>query len=1281
MAPPSKYSADQLGFIQLWMPEFLLKKAGKRLDQFWPRMNKAWLKDWPVELEIGLPLQEVDANAGPPPELTEQQRDALNVGLETRFKQLRNSFFNAYAKIRSQRGGVGKSALSLAALLFKARPKGRRRHQVLEVFQKLYPEKVRAALRLSEYDSLNEAALCRNDEGEWIDDEDDETKMKRVSSTRSKRMRVWRRVAQEVWEAEPEPVKEKVREMARKEPAVVATPDENEDGAPVERTPEEYQLSIDESIQVAEMFLGEFQKMTGWMGVLVYGGPMPNHNGELAVKAVSFGKTADGLTFETHHRNWKKNVSNALFKFLREAIPTEVRLKRALYSGEEEEEEEEEAAVAGSAGNDEPTPTPTATSTPTAAKSKKTKTKAKSSDAELSATKPARRPQKKKKATGVAVAAVAAVAEPVFAMPQENQALDAGPIFDGDNNSYQMQHMFEEEDPNLSDTQYLSSETTFSQSHDTSTSQGLSNSISHELSPTTTLYSPGSFSQSSHFSQAQADDFAMALDLPEASHYFENDGSSSLSNHSSSGSHGWPDWSEPAPRRDTPAFNFPPSFVSGTLGSFGPGTSPLEDDLVLQQEAVVLNLAAEHPRPKPRLRDPSLPGPAPFAFGRQPQYRRPYELVGSPSGTPIPPSTPSMSRPLTSIPPSTPTDTPPPSSSIPPSTPTSTPRPSIRPSTPTSTPPSSTPIPSSTPPSTLPPLTSIRPSTPSSRGIATPKRLSSAPARSSPLAGPPLQAPATPLRSSSPQASESLPPRLRSSPVRQASSTAPRPRTQPIYPQSRPMANPPKMRTAKPTSADFAERMKNARAAKATAKKKGKTVKGKEKAHAEGRAGTEAQVGASTELQAGASTESQAHAGTETGAEAAAPAAPLLIFSSTNNNGARLRREDAARRAAAKRLHNPDGPTPLAIFRPRRAITTSVKLGAPTTVAQRNAAKSKALEEKSKAEDEAILKALRGGNKRKASENLVPAHKKQGPGQPEVQCFGLGRNYRIGLDLREIFYSSWSEGESLGWGTTGDKRVWGEAKVHSSGTFKAGGQRLRGKTRKNGKAAGGGQRGRAGTRGKHQTRGQVPRIVPCCCGGAGGGTSGARAAGVRGTGKQLVLDDQGSQERGDSAKERGGCAASSCAAALVLERYEQGAGSRGAGNGKAAGAGRLGRAGMRGQRQTRGGTAPHRPVLQRWCWSGTSRARAAGVRGTAKRPVRADQGAQGCRGSAKRKGELRHIDLGRSTGAGAVGAGRGCRARRRVKWPGRGSQRAHGRDGRSNRRKSIGLSSCGSMEA
>jgi hypothetical protein len=88
MAPPSKFTGEQNQFIKLWMTEFLLKKATKDLDTFWPRMKSVYLSEWPEELELGLPLQQInpDPNADAAVELTEEEQATLDKALEARFQ-------------------------------------------------------------------------------------------------------------------------------------------------------------------------------------------------------------------------------------------------------------------------------------------------------------------------------------------------------------------------------------------------------------------------------------------------------------------------------------------------------------------------------------------------------------------------------------------------------------------------------------------------------------------------------------------------------------------------------------------------------------------------------------------------------------------------------------------------------------------------------------------------------------------------------------------------------------------------------------------------------------------------------------------------------------------------------------------------------------------------------------------------------------------------------------------------------------------------------------------
>ncbi|KAJ6548895.1 hypothetical protein B0H19DRAFT_1074700 [Mycena capillaripes] len=332
---------EQKAFIALWMPEFLVKKAGKRLDEFWPKMKEAYLSEFPEEILLGLPVQDMDPdpNAEPPRKLTPEEKGVLDEAIVKREKQLHNSFYNGCAKLKEI--GGGRRPISLAASLFKALPKRKRRHQVLELYQKDNKAKIQSALRESEYDKLNEAAQCRDDDGEWIDDTDDDAKTKRITDARKKRMTVFRRVIQEQWESEEPEVQKNFREMAKREVVVPESKPEDEEEEGRERTPEEYQLSV------AEMFLGEFHKMTGWVGALVYAGPVPRMGGELGMKRLlalitialscSFGVTPGGVNFEHWHDNWRKGVAQPLAKFARQAIPRNIRVSRALFAPEEEE--------------------------------------------------------------------------------------------------------------------------------------------------------------------------------------------------------------------------------------------------------------------------------------------------------------------------------------------------------------------------------------------------------------------------------------------------------------------------------------------------------------------------------------------------------------------------------------------------------------------------------------------------------------------------------------------------------------------------------------------------------------------------------------------------------------------------------------------------------------------------------------------------------------------------------------------------------------------------------
>ncbi|KAJ7271757.1 hypothetical protein C8J57DRAFT_1507670 [Mycena rebaudengoi] len=274
----------------------------------WPRLEK-------LCISFGPKYAEVDPEAAPL--LTAEQEALLTGALLKRKEQLKSWFRNETSKLkRAGRGGGTAPRASLAGLLFKARAKRRRHHQVLEVYQKRNAERLKERLAVRGFNKLNEATQARDKEGEWIDDDDSEARMIRVRDASVARMKLTREVVKEMFDEETQATQDEYRKWAKEEvlPQIEDTPEGGK------RRPEEYQASIDESGEVVRLFHDMLYKMTGWMGVTVFGGPMPNMGGELAVKAIPFGLTPGGVHFENWHPSWTKSVSKPLLRFLRRAI-------------------------------------------------------------------------------------------------------------------------------------------------------------------------------------------------------------------------------------------------------------------------------------------------------------------------------------------------------------------------------------------------------------------------------------------------------------------------------------------------------------------------------------------------------------------------------------------------------------------------------------------------------------------------------------------------------------------------------------------------------------------------------------------------------------------------------------------------------------------------------------------------------------------------------------------------------------------------------------------------
>ncbi|KAJ7827916.1 hypothetical protein B0H13DRAFT_1917401 [Mycena leptocephala] len=172
------------------MSEFLVKKASKRLDEFWDKMIEVFFADFPEEVALE-----------PARQLTKEEKDALSLAI--RPEQSNSITPSTTDTRRSSKRGVESAVPPLLSL----RPSLKR------------APNVNAATKFWRLPEGIQGHLC-DDDGDWIDDNDDEIKVKRISAARRQRMKVHRRVVQELWDNEDESVKERIRERAKQEVVV-----------------------------------------------------------------------------------------------------------------------------------------------------------------------------------------------------------------------------------------------------------------------------------------------------------------------------------------------------------------------------------------------------------------------------------------------------------------------------------------------------------------------------------------------------------------------------------------------------------------------------------------------------------------------------------------------------------------------------------------------------------------------------------------------------------------------------------------------------------------------------------------------------------------------------------------------------------------------------------------------------------------------------------------------------------------------------------------------------
>ncbi|KAJ7233880.1 hypothetical protein B0H12DRAFT_1239236 [Mycena haematopus] len=298
--PPRWTSTDQLEWLRARVGRYFEHQASGDQIEFFARLDEAWNTLSPAEQE------------------------RLGAALEQRKKQLRTWFRNQSKKQRES----GDTALqkndkdSLKDALWKD-VKRHRAPQLVEVYQKLYPDRVRDGLKAAGYDKKHASDL------EWVSVDGerpaDEAKTKAILKQQaSERMKLRREVSKALLEGETAEVKKAVEVEARSAKAKML-----EALNPVERTPESTQSSLDQMEAIVSRFHEVLREKTGWVGFTVVGGPTPNAGGALGMQ------TAGGHTFKDSHPDWKAAVGTYFVDFLKRCFTRSDRDAMALVDAED----------------------------------------------------------------------------------------------------------------------------------------------------------------------------------------------------------------------------------------------------------------------------------------------------------------------------------------------------------------------------------------------------------------------------------------------------------------------------------------------------------------------------------------------------------------------------------------------------------------------------------------------------------------------------------------------------------------------------------------------------------------------------------------------------------------------------------------------------------------------------------------------------------------------------------------------------------------------------------
>ncbi|KAG6848489.1 hypothetical protein H0H93_016573 [Arthromyces matolae] len=296
-----RWSTDEeFTFLKSKVAGYHQARKDNRVTRYTDGVFEDWFKSFPEKPRV---LPDVGDR-----ELTKEEQTKLNEAVEQRRKQIRSWLLRATAGTSRN-----KATVQLNRLASKVQGASRsRRLQGVEIFQKEFKDDLKP---------LVDAALKES-----------------KATTRQETMAVRRRVVQEAFDKASDEAKATVKERQDRNVEELKLRKAHEKRAIVEdevvdRTPEQYDMSIRNLSSLMDVVMRPIAEATGWVFFVAAGGPRPDANGDVFMQDYYFRpKGMEGAEFVASHIGYKEGVELPFAQHIENLFAPDIRAARALTS-------------------------------------------------------------------------------------------------------------------------------------------------------------------------------------------------------------------------------------------------------------------------------------------------------------------------------------------------------------------------------------------------------------------------------------------------------------------------------------------------------------------------------------------------------------------------------------------------------------------------------------------------------------------------------------------------------------------------------------------------------------------------------------------------------------------------------------------------------------------------------------------------------------------------------------------------------------------------------------